>query len=92
MILAFSAIPVRDLDTRDELGTPVGSELERDEADEEARCYRCLTFFSHLHPVHVFFREVKSGALYSITFLSHLPFSGVLSLIYVPLRFQRDHG
>ena len=48
MVMTFSAIPMHDLDTCDELGTDLGSEVER---DGEAGVTVCLTFFSLLiHP------------------------------------------
>ena len=78
MIMAFSAFPMRDLDTRDELGTPVGSELER---DEEVRCY-CMPYLLFTPSPVLTFSEKSCPVHYSITFLSHLPFSRVLSLIY----------
>ena len=45
MIMTFSAIPLCDLNTHDELGTDLGSEVER---DGEAGVTVCLTFFSLL--------------------------------------------
>ena len=48
MIMTFSAIPLCNLNTCDELGTDLGSEVER---DGEAGVTVCLTFFSLLiHP------------------------------------------